>query len=156
MLVVCAGGGGIPVVVEAGRVHGVEAVIDKDLAAALLARRLDDDFLLLLIDVPAVELDWGTPRARPLRMATPAELGGLSVRGRVDGAQGRGGLPVCRGDRWPGCHRRPRRGGRDPGRSGRHHRRTGAELPGRDSIRQAPAIRWRSCGSAGWGSAAVA
>jgi carbamate kinase len=74
VLVVCAGGGGIPVVVEAGRVHGVEAVIDKDLAAALLARRLAAGFLLLLTDVPAVELDWGTPRARPLRMATPAEL----------------------------------------------------------------------------------
>jgi carbamate kinase len=74
VLVVCAGGGGIPVVVEAGRVHGVEAVIDKDLAAALLARRLAAQFLLLLTDVPAVELDWGTPRARPLGMATPAEL----------------------------------------------------------------------------------
>jgi carbamate kinase len=74
VLVVCAGGGGIPVVVEAGRVRGVEAVIDKDLAAALLARRLAAGFLLLLTDVPAVELDWGTPRARPLRMATPAEL----------------------------------------------------------------------------------
>jgi carbamate kinase len=48
-------------------------VIDKDLAAALLARRLDAR-LLLLTDVPAVELDWGTPRARPLGMATPAEL----------------------------------------------------------------------------------
>jgi carbamate kinase len=74
VLVVCAGGGGIPVVVETGRVHGVEAVIDKDLAAALLARRLDAEFLLLLTDVPAVELDWGTPRARPLVAATPAEL----------------------------------------------------------------------------------
>ena len=62
VLVVCAGGGGIPVVVEAGRVHGVEAVIDKDLAAALLARRLAAEFLLLRTDVSAVELDWATPR----------------------------------------------------------------------------------------------
>jgi carbamate kinase len=74
VLVVCPGGGGIPVVVEADRVHGVEAVIDKDLAAALLARRLAAEFLLLLTDVPAVELDWGTPRARPLPWVTPAEL----------------------------------------------------------------------------------
>jgi carbamate kinase len=56
-------GGVIPVVVEAGRVRGVKAVIDKDLAAALLTRRLDAR--LLLTDVPAVELDGGTPRARP-------------------------------------------------------------------------------------------
>jgi carbamate kinase len=74
VLVVCAGGGGIPVVVDAGRVRGVEAVIDKDLAAALLARRLNAGILLLLTDVPAVELDWGTPRARPLRTTTPAQL----------------------------------------------------------------------------------
>jgi carbamate kinase len=72
VLVVCAGGGGIPVVVEAGRVRGVRWS-SKALAAALLARRLAAR-LLLLTDVPAVELDWGTPRARPLRMATPAEL----------------------------------------------------------------------------------
>jgi carbamate kinase len=72
VLVVCAGGG-IPVVVEAGRVCGVEAAIAKNLAAALVAPRLDAR-LLLLTDVPAVELDWGTPRARPLRMTTPAEL----------------------------------------------------------------------------------
>jgi carbamate kinase len=74
VLVVCAGGGGIPVVVEDGRVHGMEAVIDKDLAAALLARQLHASFLLLLTDVPAVELDWGTSRARPLRVTTPAEV----------------------------------------------------------------------------------
>lgn len=75
VLVVCAGGGGIPVVEAEGRLHGVEAVIDKDLAAALLATGLDADALLLLTDVPAVEADWGTPRARPLREASVAELG---------------------------------------------------------------------------------
>jgi carbamate kinase len=76
VLVVCAGGGGIPVVVDVhGARHGVEAVIDKDLAAALLARQLGADVLLLLTDVPGVELEHGTPRARPIGRVTPAELG---------------------------------------------------------------------------------
>jgi carbamate kinase len=78
VLVVCVGGGGIPVVEAEGRLHGVEAVIDKDLAAALLATGLDADALLLLTDVAAVEADWGTPRARPLREASVVELGEIS------------------------------------------------------------------------------
>ena len=62
MLVVCVGGGGIPVLLDdGGRLRGVEAVIDKDLVAALLARSLEADALLLLTDVPAVEVGWGTP-----------------------------------------------------------------------------------------------
>jgi len=75
IIVVCAGGGGVPVVVDCfGARHGVDAVVDKDLAAALLARQLDADLLLLLTDVPAVELDFGTPDARPLRTVTAEEL----------------------------------------------------------------------------------
>jgi carbamate kinase len=74
-IVVCTGGGGIPVTMNGGgTLHGVEAVIDKDLAAELLARSLDADFLLLLTDVPAVMRDWGTPREAPITRATPAEL----------------------------------------------------------------------------------
>jgi len=73
--VVCAGGGGIPVAVgPAGEVRGVEAVIDKDLAAALLAVELEADALLLLTDVPAVLRDWGTDTAAPIARATPAAL----------------------------------------------------------------------------------
>jgi carbamate kinase len=73
--VVAAGGGGVPVVrTSDGTVTGVEAVIDKDLAAALLARELRADALLLLTDVDAVYDDWGTPQARPIRRAAPAEL----------------------------------------------------------------------------------
>jgi carbamate kinase len=80
VVVICAGGGGVPVrALEDGRLEGVEAVIDKDLAAALLARELDADALLLLTDVSAVELDHGTPEARPLRSATPAELRALAL-----------------------------------------------------------------------------
>jgi carbamate kinase len=75
VLVICGGGGGIPVVVDAhGARHGVEAVVDKDLTSALLARELGADLLVLLTDVAAVELDWGTPNARPLRETTLREL----------------------------------------------------------------------------------
>jgi carbamate kinase len=74
-LVVCAGGGGIPVVADAsGALRGVEAVVDKDLTAALLARAVDAGALLLLTDVDAVIDGFGTPRARPIRHATPGEL----------------------------------------------------------------------------------
>jgi carbamate kinase len=73
--VICAGGGGIPVAASAGgSLVGIEAVIDKDLTAALLAERLGVAQLLLLTDVPAVELDWGTPQAQPIHRTTPQEL----------------------------------------------------------------------------------
>lgn len=79
VLVICAGGGGIPVTVGAdGRLRGIEGVIDKDLTAALLARRLDADLLLMLTDVDAVHLGWGTPRDHPLREATADQLRALS------------------------------------------------------------------------------
>lgn len=74
-LVICAGGGGIPVVVTPGAgIRGVEAVIDKDLAAALLAISLHADALLLLTDVDAVYTNWNSPDAKPLREATPQQL----------------------------------------------------------------------------------
>ena len=69
------GGGGIPVVAGPGGIlHGVEAVIDKDLAAALLAEGLGADVLVLLTDVPAVERAYGTADAVPLGATTPAVL----------------------------------------------------------------------------------
>lgn len=75
VLVVCAGGGGIPVKIDAdGAISGVEAVTDKDLAAALLAIELAADRLLLLTDVPAVYDDWPRPARRAIRMADPAAL----------------------------------------------------------------------------------
>lgn len=67
-VVVCGGGGGAPVVDDGqGQLRGVEAVVDKDLTAALLATALNADRLLLLTDVPAVVRDFGTPQAVPLR-----------------------------------------------------------------------------------------
>jgi carbamate kinase len=74
-IVICAGGGGIPVIRAAdGKLRGVEAVIDKDLSSALLARDLDADALMILTDVDNVELDFGTPKARPLKHTTAAAM----------------------------------------------------------------------------------
>lgn len=74
-LVICNGGGGVPVVEKADGFHGIEAVIDKDLSAALLARQLHADALLILTDADAVYLDWGKPTQRPLAQVTPELLG---------------------------------------------------------------------------------
>jgi carbamate kinase len=79
VLVVCGGGGGIPVVVDRdGRLRGVEGVIDKDLAAALLAEGLGAEALLMLTDVDGVQVNWGTPQARRLREVGVGELAGMT------------------------------------------------------------------------------
>jgi carbamate kinase len=76
--VVCAGGGGVPVVADAaGRLHGVEAVIDKDLSAALLAERLGASMLVMLTDVASVQRGFGTPDAEPIREIDPVGLRSL-------------------------------------------------------------------------------
>ena len=75
VIVICAGGGGVPVVREAsGALRGAEAVIDKDLCAALLASQLQASALLMLTDADAVYEGWGGPDAIPIRRATPAML----------------------------------------------------------------------------------
>ena len=74
-VVVCAGGGGVPVIRdERGKLRGVEAVVDKDLTAAVLAEALEADVLLVLTDVAAVEHGYGTPDAVPILRSTPAAL----------------------------------------------------------------------------------
>ncbi len=75
-IVLCAGGGGVPVVEDpiTGRVIGVEGVVDKDRATAVLAQDVAADLLLLLTDADAVYLDWGTPTQRAIRQATPEQL----------------------------------------------------------------------------------
>jgi carbamate kinase len=108
-VVVCAGGGGIPVMytddpAPAGRtLVGVEAVIDKDLASALLARDLHADALAIVTDVDAVYADWGTPQQRAIRRASPEALGasefaagsmGPKVRAACSFAERTGGLAV--------------------------------------------------------------
>jgi carbamate kinase len=74
-LVVCAGGGGVPTTRGAnGICTGVEAVVDKDLASAVLARDLGADTLIIATDVDGVYLDWGTPESRLIRRAHPDHL----------------------------------------------------------------------------------
>ncbi|BDM64881.1 carbamate kinase [Shewanella sp. NFH-SH190041] len=73
-IVICCGGGGIPVCHTQMGYQGVEGVIDKDLSAALLAKQLQADKLLILTDADAVYLDWGTEKQRAIHQTTPAEL----------------------------------------------------------------------------------
>jgi carbamate kinase len=75
IIVICVGGGGIPVTLAGDHtLNGVEAVIDKDLASAQLAVALDAAALLLLTDVTAVQDGWNTDAPRPIRRATAREL----------------------------------------------------------------------------------
>lgn len=75
VLVICAGGGGIPVIKRrGGSLTGIEAVIDKDLASALLARELKADAFLMLTDVAAVYKDWSKPRQRAIRRISPQAI----------------------------------------------------------------------------------
>jgi len=124
VIVICTGGGGIPVLRRNdGSMTGVEAVIDKDAASALLARELGADALLLLTDVDAVYRDFGTPTAAPVRNIAPdqarmldvpagsmgpkvtaacdfAETGGISGIGRLEDAlaiiDGRAGTRILK------------------------------------------------------------
>ncbi|WP_113700554.1 carbamate kinase [Nonomuraea lactucae] len=130
VVVICAGGGGIPVIRdERGRLSGVEAVIDKDLTASILAEALDCDAFLILTDVPRVMRDYGTPRQREIAHTTPHELraldfpagsmgpkveaachfvettGDMAAIGRLDQAErilgGSAGTIVTPNARWP-------------------------------------------------------
>ncbi|WP_043308042.1 carbamate kinase [Pseudomonas sp. ML96] len=73
-VVICAGGGGIPTMYDNGKLHGVEAVIDKDLCSALLAEQLDSDLLVIATDVDAAYIDWGKPTQKAIAQAHPDEL----------------------------------------------------------------------------------
>ncbi|QFG19975.1 carbamate kinase [Actinomadura sp. WMMB 499] len=74
-VVVCAGGGGVPVFRnDVGRLEGLEAVVDKDLTASVLAESLDADALLILTDVPRVLRYYGTPAQEEITHTTPHEL----------------------------------------------------------------------------------
>jgi carbamate kinase len=85
-VVVCGGGGGVPVVVGAdGTIHGVDAVVDKDLTAALIAESIGADLLLVLTAVPAVMQNFGRPDQRALRRLTTVEAAGLDL---PDGSMG--------------------------------------------------------------------
>jgi carbamate kinase len=71
-IVVCGGGGGIPTWVDDnGKQHGAEAVIDKDLATALLATLIDADLFVIATDVDGAYLDWGKPEQKRIALAAP-------------------------------------------------------------------------------------
>ncbi|GAA2859093.1 hypothetical protein GCM10020220_055280 [Nonomuraea rubra] len=120
--VICGGGGGVPVFAgDGGRYEGAQAVVDKDLTAALLAVELGADRLVVLTDVDAVRRDFGTPpgaaavrggRRRAARHALPR---------RIDGAEGRGLPPVRHRDRQAGGDRGAAGRGRGARRHGRDH-----------------------------------
>lgn len=102
VVVICAGGGGIPVVARPdGSMIGVEAVIDKDHASGLLARALGADAYLMLTDVEGVFTDFGTPKQALMSRATPQELRrqsfpagsmGPKVEAACDFVEGTGGF----------------------------------------------------------------
>jgi carbamate kinase len=98
-VVICAGGGGIPVMytdeaVPAGRrLVGIEAVIDKDLASALLATDLKADALAIVTDVDGVYEGWGTPDQRKIERATPDDLSGSEF---AEGSMGPKVAAACR------------------------------------------------------------
>ena len=82
VVVITLGGGGIPVVRNADALSGADAVVDKDLASALLAKRLQVDRLILATDVDRIYLDFGTPRARGLDEVTVEELARHAAAGQ--------------------------------------------------------------------------
>jgi carbamate kinase len=82
-LVIAAGGGGTPVYRDEGRFEGIDAVVDKDRAAAVLGRDLGADVLLILTDVEAVYSGFGTPQQKPLRKLSLREAEDLSASGEL-------------------------------------------------------------------------
>ncbi|MBL0715848.1 MAG: carbamate kinase [Desulfosarcina sp.] len=73
-IVICCGGGGIPVIREGRRFHGVDAVIDKDLVSARLAKEIGVERFIIATDVPGLAIDFGTPDERFLETVTVEEL----------------------------------------------------------------------------------
>ena len=157
-VVIANGGGGIPVVRrDDGVLAGVEAVIDKDLGAALLARSITVDVLVIATDVPQAVLRFGTPEATPVGRVTVAEMRALAGDGHfASGSMGPKVDAVCRfvedggvprRDHQPGAHRRG--GDRLPDRwrrQRRHRRRTepvaphprGTPMPSAIEVRKVP------------------
>ncbi len=96
-VVVAAGGGGVPVVREQAGLRGIEAVVDKDLSAALLAQAVDADVLVVATDVPNAILRYGKPDAAPLRRVTVTELRGHAAEGHfASGSMGPKVEAACR------------------------------------------------------------
>lgn len=96
-VVVAAGGGGVPVVREDGVLRGIEAVIDKDLAAALLADAVGADVVVIATDVPHAIVGFGGPEARPLGRTSVSQLRGYAAEGHFgSGSMGPKVEAACR------------------------------------------------------------
>jgi carbamate kinase len=96
-VVVANGGGGIPVVRDADGLRGVEAVIDKDLGAALLARTVDADVLVVATDVPHAVLRFGTPEAEDVGRVPVSRMRELAAEGHfASGSMGPKVDAACR------------------------------------------------------------
>ncbi|MDM8551970.1 carbamate kinase [Desulfobacterales bacterium HSG2] len=80
-IVICCGGGGIPVIREGRGFHGVDAVIDKDLVSAKLAEEVAADIFIIATDVPGAVLNYGKPGEKILRSATPDQAAGYLKEG---------------------------------------------------------------------------
>jgi carbamate kinase len=107
-IVIACGGGGVPVFVDPKKgLEGIDAIVDKDAAAAVLARELDAELLLILTNVDAVYADWGKPSKRRLSKLTVDEARALDnsdafgegsmapkVRAAVDFVSATGGRAV--------------------------------------------------------------
>ena len=112
-VVIAAGGGGIPTMYLPGTrtLVGVEAVVDKDLASALMAQLIDADEFVVATDADAVYVDWGTDHQRAIARGQPDQLGADDLSGRVDGSQGECRLRLRADHRsgrpgsvtWPRC-----------------------------------------------------
>ena len=95
---IACGGGGIPVARREGRLSGVDAVIDKDRASALLARELEAEHLIILTEVPAVYRSFGDQDQREIRELSRSDAEALlpqlaegSMRPKIESALGFGG-----------------------------------------------------------------
>ena len=109
-IVICAGGGGIPTMYdENGQLHGVEAVIDKDLASALLAEQLDADLLVIATDVDGVYTDWGSANQTKPRPGHSRRTRRPGPACGIDGPQSPGGMRLCAQHRQRSRHRIARR-----------------------------------------------
>ena len=97
VVVICAGGGGIPVAYDDERkLFGVEAVIDKDLASGLLAKGLDAEMFVMLTDVPSVYVDFGTQKQRAIRAAHPDAIEALDFAAGSMGPKVKGACKYVR------------------------------------------------------------
>ena len=97
VVVICAGGGGIPVAYDDERkLFGVEAVIDKDLASGLLAMGLDAEMFVMLTDVPSVYVDFGTQKQRAIRAAHPDAIEALDFAAGSMGPKVKGACKYVR------------------------------------------------------------